>query len=268
VDVLLSTDGGSSFPTVLAANTGNDGAETVTGPGTLVADARIRINALDNVYFALSDQIAVQDTLPPTVSCPADVTAECTGSNGIEKTDPALAAFFAGASATDLCDASVPDPTDDAPDFLGLGDTTVNFSSTDASGNTGSCAAVVTVEDTTPPTITVLLTPNTLFPAPNHKMRKIKATVVAEDTCDPNPLVELVSITSNEPENGLGDGDTAPDVEGADYGTDDDTFYVRAERSGTGTGRIYTVTYAVTDGSGNTSSASATVTVPLSAASE
>ena len=265
VDALLSTDGGSTFPTVLAANTLNDGAEAVTGPGTLTNDARIRLNSVGNVFFALSDQIAIQDTLPPAVSCPANATAECTGNNGIDKTDPALAAFFAGASATDLCDASVPAPTDDAPAFLPLGDTSVTFSSTDASSNLGSCSATVSVVDTAAPTISVSLTPDQLFPAPNHKMRKIRATVTVEDTCDPSPSVVLTSITSNEPENGLGDGDTAPDIEGADYGTEDYTFFLRSERSGTGTGRIYTVTYTVTDGSGNTASAEATVTVALSA---
>ncbi len=39
-------------------------------------------------------------------------------------------------------------------------------------------------------------------------------------------------------------------------------FRLHAERSGTGTGRIYTVTYTATDGANNTTSASATVTVP------
>ena len=265
VDVLLSTDGGGSFPTVLAGATENDGEVEVVAPDTLTTDARIRINSIGNVFFALSDQIAVQDTLAPTVSCPADTVAECTGNNGIDKTDPSLTAFFAGAAATDLCDASVPPPVDDAPAFLPLGDNPVTFSTTDASGNTGSCSASVTVADTTAPTISVSLTPDSLFPAPNHKMRKIRATVVAEDSCDPNPTVVLTSVTSNEPENGTGDGDTSPDIKGANIGTEDYAFFVRAERSGNGDGRIYTVTYTVTDGSGNSTSDSATVTVAKNA---
>jgi hypothetical protein len=44
-------------------------------------------------------------------------------------------------------------------------------------------------------------------------------------------------------------------------GSEDYSFGLRAERSGMGSGRVYTVTYAVTDGSGNTTSASETVTV-------
>lgn len=80
----------------------------------------------------------------------------------------------------------------------------------------------------------------------------------------------LVSIRSNEPDNGLGDGDTPNDIQGADYGSDDRQFQLRAERSGKGTGRVYTVTYAVTYRPANALSPSietmvtAAVTVPHS----
>jgi len=102
---------------------------------------------------------------------------------------------------------------------------------------------------------------NSLWP-PNHKMVTITANVQASDTCDPNPTVTLVSITSNEPDNGLGDGDTANDIQGAGFGTDDRTFALRAERSGTGARRIYTVTYQARNSVGNTSNATAQVVVP------
>ena len=111
------------------------------------------------------------------------------------------------------------------------------------------------------PALTVTLTPNRLWP-PNHKMVTITANVRASDTCDPNSTVTLVSITSNEPDNGLGDGDTPNDIQGAAFGTDDRTFALRAERSGTGTGRIYTVTYQATNSAGKTSTATAQVVVP------
>jgi hypothetical protein len=88
---------------------------------------------------------------------------------------------------------------------------------------------------------------------------------VVNDTCDPNPAVTLTSITSNEPENGAGDGNTEPDVQGAELGTADFAFQLRAERNGGGSGRVYTITYTVTDGSGNAVSASAQVAVPHSA---
>lgn len=265
VDVRLSIDGGATFPTFLAAGTDNDGSLTVNGPATLTGDGRLRIDAVGNVFFALSPQIAVEDTLDPTVSCPAPVEVECTGNNGIARNDPVLAAFFAGASASDACDASVT-PTDNAPALIPLGVNPITFSATDDSGNTGSCSADIKVVDTTPPTISVSVSPSVVFPAPNHKMFEVSALVEYEDGCDPSPTVALTSITSNEPDNGLGDGDTANDIQGADFGTADFSFFLRSERSGKGSGRIYTVTYTVTDGAGNSASASATVRIPKNAA--
>jgi hypothetical protein len=81
---------------------------------------------------------------------------------------------------------------------------------------------------------------------------------------DNNPgsiSIILKSITSNEPDNGLGDGDTQNDIQGADLGTLDTDFELRAERSGKGDDRIYTITYTLTDEAGNQSSAIATVVV-------
>ena len=60
---------------------------------------------------------------------------------------------------------------------------------------------------------------------------------------------------------GLGDGDTSGDIQGAEIGTDDRSFFLRSERSGTGSGRIYTVTYRATDASLNATITAAQVTV-------
>ena len=64
---------------------------------------------------------------------------------------------------------------------------------------------------------------------------------------------------SNEPDNGPGDGNTTGDV----VIVDQDTFRLRAERNENGSGRIYTITYRATDACGNSTTESATVTVPL-----
>ena len=84
------------------------------------------------------------------------------------------------------------------------------------------------------------------------------------DNCDPNPVVRLVSIVSNEPDNGLGDGDTANDIQGVALGTDDRAFQVRSERAGVGSGRIYTITYEAEDASGNKTTKQAVVMIPHS----
>ncbi len=124
----------------------------------------------------------------------------------------------------------------------------------------GTALQSVKVVDTTPPTIAVTLTPDSLWP-PNHKMVPITASIQVSDICDPNPTVRLLSITSNESDNGLGDGNTTVDIQGVTIGADDRSFLLRAERSGTGNDRIYTVTYEARDASGNTTVRTATVTV-------
>lgn len=111
-------------------------------------------------------------------------------------------------------------------------------------------------------TLSVTLTPNVLWP-PNHQLTPITADVQLTGTCE-NTVVTLASIFSNESDNGLGDGDMPNDIQGAIFGADDRSFLLRAERSATGTGRIYTVIYQVRDtSSGLTATESAEVRVPL-----
>ncbi len=108
------------------------------------------------------------------------------------------------------------------------------------------------------PTLEVTVTPDTLWPA-NHKYVTVEATVIATDNFDPNPTVTLISVTSNEPDNGADDGNTVNDI----VIIDDFKFKLRAERSGVGLGRVYTITYRVSDVCGNETVKSATVFVPL-----
>jgi hypothetical protein len=112
--------------------------------------------------------------------------------------------------------------------------------------------------DVTGPSLSVSLSPNVLWP-PNHSYRTIEAAITVSDDADPEPTVELVSVTSDEPDDGTDDGNTTDDVVIVDV----DTVRLRAERSGIGDGRLYTFTYLATDSCGNTTEVVATVTVPL-----
>lgn len=54
VNILLSTDGGNTFPTVLASETPNDGAEGVALPQT-ASNCRIRVQPVNAIYFDITD---------------------------------------------------------------------------------------------------------------------------------------------------------------------------------------------------------------------
>ena len=73
--------------------------------------------------------------------------------------------------------------------------------------------------------------------------------------------VYISKVTSDEHENGSGDGTTFDDMVIA---ADCKSVQLRAERAGNGNGRVYTITFKVTDASGNVGTATAKVTVPHS----
>jgi hypothetical protein len=139
-----------------------------------------------------------------------------------------------------------------------LGNTVVTLKVTDETGLSGFCSATVTVKDMEAPTIEkVTANPNIIWP-PNHKMVQVTVDVLASDNCDTEPACKIVSVSSSEPVDGLGDGDTSPDWKI----TGDFTVNLRAERSGTGNGRVYTITVECTDNYENSSTETVDVTVP------
>jgi hypothetical protein len=109
-----------------------------------------------------------------------------------------------------------------------------------------------------PPVVTnIVANPNVLWPA-NHKMVEVTVAVDATDDSGQTPISRIVNVTCNEPVNGPGDGSTEPDW----WIADDLTVMLRAERSGSEEGRIYTIHLECTDASGNATIATADVTVP------
>lgn len=99
--------------------------------------------------------------------------------------------------------------------------------------------------------------PNTLWP-PNHNMVPVTITISVPDSCNAPLICKVIEVGSNEPVNGLGDGNTFPDWEIID----DLVVNLRAERSGNGTGRVYTLIGQCVDAVGNSASWNTTITVP------
>jgi len=144
---------------------------------------------------------------------------------------------------------------------LSSGSHVITLKVTDSEGETDTDEVTIDVQDTTPPSISVTMDPSMLWP-PNHRMVDVTAVVGAADACGDTTIM-LISVVSNEDANANGDGNTEPDIMGADPGTDDQSFKLRAERAGGGSGRVYTVKYKATDEAGNESDeATAEVLVP------
>jgi hypothetical protein len=200
-------------------------------------------------------RITVSDNTPPTF------------------TAPPAAVIYADASCN--YDAS-PSITGDVTDEADNCDPSLNASYSDLVVN-GSCAGekiitrtwllsddcdnltqhtqTITVLDTLAPVISgISATPNSLWP-PNHKMRNVVINYTATDNC--SAVTTYLTVSSNEAINGNGDGNTTPDWEIID----NHLVKLRAERSGNGSGRIYTITIVATDDCGNTSQSIVLVTV-------
>lgn len=189
------------------------------------------------------------DTTPPVLTLPADMVVEATGPGGATVTFTATAVDDVDGPVAVVC-------TPASGSLFPLGVTTVNCTASDSSSNVAHGSFHIGVVDTTPPQIVdASASPSNLWP-PNHKMVNVTITVHAIDAVDPAPVVHIVSVSSNQPANGNGDGNTATDW----VITGPTTLQVRSERAG-GSDRVYTITFTVTDSSGNVATGTTTVTV-------
>jgi hypothetical protein len=124
--------------------------------------------------------------------------------------------------------------------------------------NTTAVTRTVNVVDTIAPVVSVVTpTPDSLWP-PNHKMASVGLGYSITELS--GSAVCSVGVISNEPVNGTGDGDTSPDW----LVSSPTALLLCAERSGSGSGRVYTVTVTCRDASGNVGIGSTFVTVPKS----
>jgi hypothetical protein len=240
------------------ASDNNPGVSLVCTPasGTLFPKGTNVVNcvatdAAGNISTS-SFLVAVIDTEHPAITCPANI---------VVPTDPgkptAVVNFTIG--ATDNCPGVVVSSSQPSGSAFPIGTTQVNCAATDSSGNQSTCSFTVTVQDTAPPTILSLTaSPAVLWP-PNHEMILVTITVVGSDNSG-SFTSKIVSVTSSDPTNTTGDGNTGGDW----FVTGPLTLDLRAERAQAGVGRVYTITIQSTDPYGNATTSQLTVTVPPS----
>lgn len=203
-----------------------------------------------------SFDVTVNDNTPPVVTPPANISV------GTDSDSCSASGINPGtATANDNCAVNVQGVRDDAQPLNApypLGMTTITWTATDASGNSSSAQQTVTVVDDDLPVLSaVTASPSVLWP-PNHAMHDVTLSYTATDNCG-NVNCAVTFVLSNEPANGTGDGDTAPDFEIVGP----TLVRLRAERSGNGSGRQYMVLVTCTDGT-NATTRSVEVNVPKS----
>lgn len=219
----------------------------------------------DNVTYKITatnngpstaNSVVVTDNLPSSVtfvSCSSTGSGVCGGS-GNNRT-VTFASLASGASETitlvATLDCSVADGTT-------VNNTaTISSATPDNDSSNNSSTKQITASNPPPVVMNISASPNSLWP-PNHQMVDVTVNYDVTDNCA--GVNCQLTVTSNEPINGLGDGDTSPDWEIVDA----HHVRLRSERSGTGSGRIYTIKITCTDSAGNITVKTVTVSVPKS----
>lgn len=158
-----------------------------------------------------------------------------------------------------LSDAASPTPLFVAPFVASTQEIAFELVVSDGELDSEPASAIVTVVNENDPAACSAAHPSlaTLWP-PRHGFVPITVEGVT-DPDDDTVVITVTAVWQDEPVNGLGDGDTAPDAVLRDLGV-----LLRAERSGTGDGRVYHVSFVADDGTGETCSGSVAVAVPRS----
>jgi hypothetical protein len=126
----------------------------------------------------------------------------------------------------------------------------------DGNDDAALCSTQLTVNDALAP---VVETERQSMWPPNHKYHDITLAdcIVDIDDCDDDWTATIDWVSSDEPDDDNGDGNTDADV----VIVASDAVSLRSERQGGSNGRVYTIGFTVTDGSGNASAAECEVVV-------
>ena len=187
-DITVEATGGGAVVTLSASASDivdpaiSPRCSPASGSTFAITTTTVNCTATDNAGNSAADSftVKVEDTTPPAVTVPGNITTAATGPSG------AVVTF--SASATDLVDTSVtPSCSPPSGSVFPVGTTTVTCTATDDSGNSAQGTFTVTVTDTTPPTVNV---PGDItVEATGSGGAVVTYAVSASDNFDPAPTI-------------------------------------------------------------------------------
>jgi uncharacterized repeat protein (TIGR01451 family) len=229
-------------------------------PATSGSDLTYAITLTNNGPDA-AESVTVTDILPEAtafISCAATGGGVCSGAENNRAVT--IASLAPGASGAITLVAKVKFSV--ANGAIVSNTATINSATFDPEQNNNTATTATTVSN--PPPIITLKAPISLWP-PNHGYHTVTVAQMVESVRDNCPIsiddVVIEVVTSDEPDDALGEGNTSDDVV---IGADCRSVQLRAERAGTGDGRVYTVTLRLTDSGGAVTRAEFEVSVPHS----
>jgi hypothetical protein len=260
VVTLNSTDkepGGSGVKQITYSANGAQGMVSTVVSGSLASLAITAEGITTVTFFGIDNAgnvevpkslLTMLDKTPPTVT---GTPSPAPNANGWNNTNVTVS-FQCTDGLSGLAAGSPPAPTSLSGEGAGQ---SVTGTCIDLAGNSASVTVSGIKIDKTPPVVACSASPDILWP-PNNKLVPINVSVTVTDALSGSAGFRLVSVTSNEPDSGLGD------IQRFVTGTASTSGQLRAERLGSGNGRVYTFTYSGSDKAGNTASCTTAVTVP------
>jgi hypothetical protein len=252
----------ASVPVAAHFADGTSLVDVLTGTAYTVSGGHVAVTLAARTGVVLLPAPAVVDTTAPNAFISVSPAANA---NGWNKTTPVtvnLSATDAGSGVKELrywVGGGSPTVAGGAAASFQLtqqGTYTVYLRAIDNAGNASALASLVVRIDTTAPSLSAVSASPSVLNVANHQMVDVTVGYNASDNS--GGVTCALSVTSNDPVNGLGDGDTAPDW----LVIDDHHVQVRAERGRARMGRVYTISVTCADAAGNVTSRSTTVSVP------
>jgi hypothetical protein len=169
-------------PNVTYSCTPTNGSFMGVGPHAIVCTATDCSGNTNQCSF----YVTVQDTTPPTISCPSNVTVECGQSIAPSSTGMA--------TASDICDAIPTATFTDAVSGNCPQTITRTWTATDYSGNSNSCVQIITIQDTTAPVIAC--PPDKQLQCGDSTAPANTGTATATDNCSGNVAITFTDVAT------------------------------------------------------------------------